>query len=187
MTVNIEAEDPSLAERRRSRRRVSAPPPIIVERSQYRPDPAPQWHEAHNSFGVTATGTKWGLAEGRVGGSNNAQTYILLANPGTAPAQVEIRYLARERVPVIKNFTLCSQARVQRRRGADAVPALQTTNFGAVIYIDAADRGRARALLGRGRRHVGRGLERDRDPAAVQGPERDRHDATAGEKATRAL
>ena len=29
---------------------------------------AADWGEAHNSFGVTETATKWGLAEGRVGG-----------------------------------------------------------------------------------------------------------------------
>ena len=38
--------------------------------------------EAHNSFGVTELGTKWAFAEGRVGGPNAYQTYILLANPG---------------------------------------------------------------------------------------------------------
>ena len=52
-----------------------------------------RWYEAHNSFGVTAAGQKWGLAEGRVGGPNAAQTFILLANPGTTEATVTLQYL----------------------------------------------------------------------------------------------
>ena len=32
------------------------PKPVIAERAQYWPDPAPSWYEAHNSFGVTAAG-----------------------------------------------------------------------------------------------------------------------------------
>ena len=40
--------------------------PVIAERAMYWP--AADWGEAHNSFGVTETATKWGLAEGRVGG-----------------------------------------------------------------------------------------------------------------------
>ena len=67
VTLNIEAEDASLANAAVATQ-VTATRPILVERAQYWPDPAPQWYEAHNSFGVTATGTKWGLAEGRSGG-----------------------------------------------------------------------------------------------------------------------
>ena len=51
--------------------------------------------------------------------------------------------------------------------GSDFGQRREDENFGAVDHVDAADRGRARALLGRRRRHLGRGLERDRDPAAV--------------------
>jgi autotransporter-associated beta strand protein len=131
VTVNIEAEDPSLASVAVATG-VTAPLPIIVERSQYWPDPAPQWYEAHNSFGVTATGTKWGLAEGRVGGSNNAQTYILLANPGAAQAQVEIMFLRESGAPVVKNFTVEPGTRFNVAVGADA-PELDDENFGAVI------------------------------------------------------
>jgi hypothetical protein len=46
--------------------------------------------------GVTALSAQWVLAEGRVGnvdGDTNAQTYILLANPGMAAADVTITFL----------------------------------------------------------------------------------------------
>ena len=44
------------------------------------------WFEAHNSFGLTAIGPKWGMAEGRVGGPRGFETYILLANPNATAA-----------------------------------------------------------------------------------------------------
>ena len=44
--------------------------PIIVERAMWWPGPSGPnfWSEAHNSPGATATGTRWALAEGEVGG-----------------------------------------------------------------------------------------------------------------------
>jgi hypothetical protein len=67
--------------------------PIILERSQYWPNPVPQWYEAHNAFAVTAPAQRWYLTEGRVGNPAlfppaNYQTYVLIANFGTAPASV---------------------------------------------------------------------------------------------------
>ena len=67
LTVNMEEREPAAGQRRGvdDHRRPSQP--IIVERAMYWPGDGCEWSEAHNSFGVTATGTKWGLAEGRVG------------------------------------------------------------------------------------------------------------------------
>jgi hypothetical protein len=61
---------------------VTATKPVIAERASYWPLGPVQWTEAHNSFGVTEAATHWALAEGRVGGSEGYQTYILLTNPG---------------------------------------------------------------------------------------------------------
>jgi hypothetical protein len=52
--------------------------PIIVERAMWWP--APAWYEAHNSPGATATGTRWAMAGGEVGGPDGKQTYVLIAN-----------------------------------------------------------------------------------------------------------
>ena len=65
LTVNMEEQSPLLANAAASTT-IVASQPIIVERAMYWPGNGLQWSEAHNSFGVTATGTKWGLAEGRV-------------------------------------------------------------------------------------------------------------------------
>jgi hypothetical protein len=78
-SINIAFEDPSLLSAAVATQ-IAATVPIVVERSQYWPYTPDQWYEAHNSGGVTATGTNWALAEGRVGGAQHYQTYILLAN-----------------------------------------------------------------------------------------------------------
>jgi hypothetical protein len=62
--------------------------PIIAERAQYWPGTPDRWSEAHSSAGVMSAGHAWGLAEGRVGGPEEYQTYVLLANPGTTAAPV---------------------------------------------------------------------------------------------------
>ena len=72
---------------------VASDVPIVSERSMYWPGDATPFGEGHNSSGVVATATRWGLAEGRIGGPRNFTTYILLANPTTTAAEVTVTYL----------------------------------------------------------------------------------------------
>ncbi len=58
----------------------------------YWPNNPGPWYGSHNSAGLTELATSWGLAEGVVGGDNAAMTYILLANPGGADADVSLTY-----------------------------------------------------------------------------------------------
>ncbi|WP_239489263.1 SBBP repeat-containing protein [Luteitalea sp. TBR-22] len=63
--------------------------PIVVERSMWWPGPtSATWHEAHNSFGETSTGTRWAFAAGEVGGERQTETYVLIANTSAFPARV---------------------------------------------------------------------------------------------------
>ena len=59
----------------------------------YWPDIGLGWREAHNSFGVTESALRWGLADGRIGGPRSYQTFVLLANPNPHPAEVDVRFL----------------------------------------------------------------------------------------------
>jgi autotransporter-associated beta strand protein len=136
VTVNIDAEPLPLPDGPVATQ-VSATLPVIAERAQYWPGAPDQWLEAHNSFGVTSTAMRWGLAEGRVGGERGYQTYILLANPGTEPAMVTITFLGEgsaER-PADRIVSVLPQQRVTI--GVDppdpAQAAMVTTNFGAHI------------------------------------------------------
>jgi autotransporter-associated beta strand protein len=133
LTINIEAEDPALANAAVATRFVSTQP-IVVERAQYWPDPAPAWHEAHNSFGVNEPGISWGLAEGRVGGPEGYQTYILLANPGDVAADVILTFLREGKPSFTKTFTVSPTSRFNVTTGPGSmVPELQDERFGVRI------------------------------------------------------
>jgi autotransporter-associated beta strand protein len=134
LTINIEAEDPALANAAVATRFTSSQP-IVVERAQYWPDPAPSWHEAHNSFGVTEPHIVWGLAEGRVGGPEGYQTYILLANPGDEPAEAILTFLREGKPSFTKTFTVQPTSRFNVTTGPGSmVPELQDEAFGVRIH-----------------------------------------------------
>jgi hypothetical protein len=132
LTINVEGEDATLANAAVATQ-VTSDVPIIVERAQYWPDPAPNWYEAHNSFGVTATATHWGLAEGRVGLTGNYQTYILLANPDTDPADVTITFLRENGTTLSKTFTVQPGNRFNVAVGGADTPEIVNERFSAVI------------------------------------------------------
>ena len=136
LTLNLETLDPGLANTPVSTR-VDASLPVIVERAQYWPDPAPQWYEAHSSAALQTLGTKWGLAEGRVGGPAAYQTYILLANTNTTDAHVTITFLRESGAPFTKSFTVPATQRLNVPVGPGTeVPELADERFGALIVAD---------------------------------------------------
>jgi hypothetical protein len=131
LTVNIEGEDPALTNAAVATR-VTSTTPIIVERSQYWPFSPDQWYEAHNSFGQTAPGTHWGLAEGRVGSTEEYVTYILLANPQTTPAEVAVTFLPEGGTPFTKHYTVAPTSRFNISIDRDQTD-LGNIGFGADI------------------------------------------------------
>jgi hypothetical protein len=62
--------------------------PIVVERAMWWPSPA--WYEGTVTAATTQAGTRWALAGGFVDSRPDTQTYLLIANPGTTPANVTI-------------------------------------------------------------------------------------------------
>jgi hypothetical protein len=128
ITINIETEDASLANVPVATT-ISATQPIVVERAMYWPE---TWYEAHASSGVTATATKWGLAEGRVDGADHAQTYILLANPQNEEATVTINYLRESGAPIERQYTVAPASRFNVHVNS-MVPELAGQSFGAVV------------------------------------------------------
>jgi hypothetical protein len=133
LTINIEQEDPALVNAAIGAE-IVATAPIVVERAQYWPFAPDQWYEAHNSFGVTATGRHWGLAEGRTGGPQAYETYILLANPGTSDAEVTLTCLRTSGAPLTKTFTVPKASRLNVSTGAGGPLAeLADEEFSAII------------------------------------------------------
>jgi hypothetical protein len=133
VTVNIAAEDASLASSAVATQ-VTATQPILVERAQYWPGDPAGWYEAHNSFGATSVGTRWGLAEGRVGGPEGYQTYILLANSGDTASEVRVQYLRTNGTTVVNTYTVEPKSRFNVHVNSMA-PELVNEPFGALIEV----------------------------------------------------
>ena len=132
VTRNIALEHASLANAAVATR-VESSQPIVVERSQYWG--APEFIEGHNSVGVNATGLRWAVADGRVGGAGNAQTYVLVANPGSVPAVVTATFLRTSGPPVVKTFNVPASARynIGITGGGTQVPELANESFSVVV------------------------------------------------------
>jgi len=132
MTRNIAFEHPSLANAAVASR-VESTQPIVAERAQYWG--TPMWIESHNSFGVTAPGTRWALAEGRVGGDDGAQTYILLSNPGSTAGTATLTFLRTDGTTVVKTVDVPAASRITFGVTGAGSPASELVNeaFGTLI------------------------------------------------------
>jgi hypothetical protein len=86
--------------------------PIVVERAMWWPGGAQgPWYEGHNSAGATQTGAAWALAEGEIGGSVGASTYILVANTGTTEASVRVTIFVEGGSTAMQTFTVPPSSR----------------------------------------------------------------------------
>jgi autotransporter-associated beta strand protein len=130
-TVLVDAVDPLLANTSVSTV-VTADRPVIVERAMYWPEG--RWGEAHNSFGLTRTALRWGLAEGRVGGARGYETYILLANPSPTAAEVTVTFLPANGAPIVRTYTVAPTSRFNINVGG-MVPELDGQSFGATVRV----------------------------------------------------
>ncbi|HEY3383376.1 MAG TPA: fibronectin type III domain-containing protein [Vicinamibacterales bacterium] len=84
--------------------------PVVAERSMYWP--GRQWHEGHNSAGVSELGTKWALAEGEDGGTYNTLSFIVMANPNSQGATVTITVVRDNQPPIVLQRTVAANSRV---------------------------------------------------------------------------
>jgi hypothetical protein len=132
VTINVETVDPLLAAADVSTTIVSDIG-IVAERAQYWPNISQGWREAHNSFGVTTSALRWGLADGRIGGPRAFQTFILLANPNPHPAEVLVRYL-KPTFTVTRTYTLNPSSRHSVYANVD-VPELGDGTFSVDVQV----------------------------------------------------
>ena len=131
-TINVETVAPQLLNAAVSTT-VTSDQEIVVERAMYWPDLSQGWQEAHNSFGVTDAALRWGLADGRIGGTRAYQTYVLLANPNPLPAEVVVRFL-KNGVGTVRNYTLSPTSRLNIWVNND-IPELGDGIFSADIQV----------------------------------------------------
>ena len=129
LTVAVDDIDPALASADLGAA-VIADVPIVVERSMYLSTPDAVWTAGTTSAGVTEPLARWFFGEGSVGPFFDA--WILLANPGTAPAAVQVRYLSEGGPETVTTHTVPAGRRVTIRVADDA-PALYARSFAIVV------------------------------------------------------
>jgi len=107
--------------------------PIIVERAMWWPRPSPFWMEAHNTPGTTATDTRWGLAEGEVGGPFATETYILIANTSPFAGTARVTLVVEGGAPYVVDVPLPANSRTNVPVIEAWFPGITGKRFGALI------------------------------------------------------
>ena len=104
--------------------------PIIAERAMY--FGTPLFNGGHESAGVAAPATNWFHAEGRTGPFFD--TYILIGNPGTTPANVTVRFLRANDTPITTSLTVAAKSR--ETIYVDGVAGLPDTDVSTEVTSD---------------------------------------------------
>ncbi len=132
-TIWVDLEDPALADAAVSMSISSTNGvPIVAERSMWWPGPtAASWFEAHNAFGATMTATRWAVADGEAGDGGSPNTYVLMANPGAAAADVRVRVLAEDGTSAERTVVVPAFSRLTVDVGA-MFPEARNRRFGVV-------------------------------------------------------
>lgn len=108
----VDFADPQLASTAVSTRvRSTNDVPIIVERAMWWPGDASTWHEGHNSGAADRTSTKWGLADGQVGGPFNVETYILVANTSSTGGTAQVTLVFEDGTTAVRQIPLLPNSR----------------------------------------------------------------------------
>jgi len=108
LTIPVDTAAPELASTDVSAV-VTSSQPIIVERAMYLDAPGQPFAAGHESAGVTAPATHWFLAEGATG--TFFDLFILLANPNTAAAEVDVEYLLPDGTTYQKHYRVPGESR----------------------------------------------------------------------------
>jgi hypothetical protein len=131
LTINAEDEAPELASAAFSTRVEADTYAIVSERAMYWGTTGTGWREAHNSFGVTASGVKWGLAEGRNGGERGYQTFVLVSNSSNTSANLDVRFVKEDGTSVQRTYTVAGASRFNIDTGT--ISELTGSNFSTIV------------------------------------------------------
>ena len=133
LTVGVHAEDPLLAAASMSTVVTSTQGvPVLVERAMWWPASGPEWYEAHDSAGATATGTKWAVADGQAGGPASADTFLLIANAALRAGSASVTLVFEDGGSATKTFPLLPSSRFTVPVSG-AFPEAVGRRFGAIV------------------------------------------------------
>jgi hypothetical protein len=134
--VTVHAGDyPALADQAFGMK-VEAPHRIGAERSMYfASTPSRLWTGGHANAGISSPATEWFHAEGASGTFFN--TFILIGNPQTTPAEVRLRFLLQDGgAPIELTKVIPPQGRLTVNPAAEGEPRLQNAAFSTVVTSD---------------------------------------------------
>lgn len=105
---------------------------FVAERAMWWPTNYLLWFEGHDSAGALRSGTKWGLADGEVGGSRGTETYLLIANTSNADGSVRVTFVYEDGTTsaITRDVRANSRTNVSVR---DEVPATANRRFGTIV------------------------------------------------------
>lgn len=134
LTIFVDGQDPLLADTAVSAQFVvTNGVPIVAERAMWWPGPtSASWVEAHSSLGSTSPAKRWTLADGRVGGAQNAETYVLIANLSNASGQARVRVFLDDGTLFEKTYNLAPTSRRNVNVGVE-FPGTLGHSFGALV------------------------------------------------------
>jgi hypothetical protein len=120
LTIPVDAVAPELASTDLSGI-VTSTLPIVVERAMYLNLPGQPFGAGHESAGVTAPATSWFMAEGATG--SFFDLFVLIENPGTQAATVQVDYLRPSGPPLTKTYAIAPQSRFTIYVDDEQIPA----------------------------------------------------------------
>jgi hypothetical protein len=109
---------------------VDADGPIVAERAMWWPGSSATWREAHVSLGAEATCARWAVAEGEW--ASGVETYVLVANTGTAAATLRATLLREGAAPLTADLVVDAGAR-QNVSIPALFPGAQGSRFGMLV------------------------------------------------------
>jgi hypothetical protein len=108
---------------------ITATQPIGVERAMYRNVGGQLFGVGHAAAAVSATATTWYFAEGAAG--SFFDTFLLLANPASQPATVQVEYFKDAGGVVTRSYTVPANGRTSVY--VDGEPGIDGASFGARV------------------------------------------------------
>ncbi|MFN8060706.1 MAG: SdrD B-like domain-containing protein [Vicinamibacterales bacterium] len=85
--------------------------PVVAERVMWWPGNASTWFESHVSAGATSTGTKWAVSDGREGGSDDSETYVLVSNTASSPGSLRVTLALESGLTLTRDVAIGADSR----------------------------------------------------------------------------
>ena len=109
--------------------------PVIAERAMYFASvPGKFWGGGHVNTGTTTPSTTWFHAEGATGTFFN--TFILLSNPFSTPATVELQFLLQSGEVITRAKTVPGNQRLTINPAGEGDPRLENASLSTVVTSD---------------------------------------------------